>query len=628
MRRQLAIFFARLNQRRRLAARRRTEAPPRSLAQRLRGWFFYCAYVVVAAAAILFAAELVLLAAHAMTGSEALQTLDQGEYYAVQLYPEYPADPDTWTKVAVFGGSTAAGDHSTRRFSDVIEHDLKKLYPDHKIFVKNYARPGFPFHRHEAEYVKLLIDRYDVFIIYCGNNEAENYYDDVGYWRREEYKDARDLIFSPPVEARSGIMSLLEKNSRLFALASRVKGRIEAPISKNKPANYDEIEEHDALPPEERKAIVTNFERDVVEICELAASRHKQILIAGTASHETWPPCCSVFQEKTPPQQREKWKEIYQAGMAEFEAENYKAALPVFEQARQIDAGVAILNYRIGLCHLKLGDPETGRRYLIQAIDQDGFHSRSITPVHDKAKELSKKYDCLHYVDVVARMHEVLRGGVADEEVFSDHCHMRLLGHVIVGRIFLDKLLELEPFSSWQAAEADLPDESDWRALADYYHEELGVTLAEESHITLSRIFSFFNMAYWTAYPQRCYDQIAEQTQRLEDITAKQIERRELNPWDAMAEKAMIRLCRARLALREGDYDLATRKLNEAWGMSPEGMQAAMSLPAYYRYVHEEFESAGIVFDPKTGTFQRTQNAAELKPDDRGVPAQADGAGK
>ena len=594
IRRNLLACLRKRNRRRRAASVRSGTRPTRSVASRLSGWLLYGFYLLVAAAAILAAGEALLLAIHAATQSETLATLENDELASLRFSPEYPQHPGEWLKIAVFGGSTAAGDHSTRAFSSVIEHDLKRQYPDRKIFVKNYARPGYPFHRHQAEYVKLLIDEYDLFIIYCGNNEAENYFDDIGYWRSDEYKYSKDLQFRPPVEARAASFDLLERHSRIFALicrAKRVLGRIETPV--NKPLHHAEIEPRDALPADQREKLVMNFERDIEDICRLAAMRNKRVLLAVTATNETWPPFCSCFPPDTTSQQQQEWRQVYQTALREIEAGDFRAAIPLLERANEAAPGVAIASYRLGLCYLQFGQSNIGRNHLRRAIDQDAFYSRSITALHQKAKELSQKHDCLRYVDVVARMHKVFGRGISDGEVFSDHCHMRLLGHVIVGRAFLDELRQIEPFRSWPATARDDPGESDWRLLGSYYQRELGVSGAEEASITLSRINFFFKLAYLTAYPEHCYAQIDEQLGRLEAFDD-----------GSPAGGAQIKLSQARLAVRREDYQEATKLLNEARMLSAVTLEEELNGNAYHRFVRDEFTEAGIRYVAESDRYE------------------------
>jgi len=521
-----------------------------------------------------------------------------------QRSDRYPDNPDEYVKIAVFGGSAAAGEFSPRAFHRIIEHELAQRFPDRKIYVKNYAQSGYPFHRHQAEYVKLLIDKYDLFLIYCGNNEAENWFDDSGYWRHPQYKNARNLVFTGPEEAfpesadRSSLESLrrtLGENSKLYSLiqATAKDLMIGAPLSKNRDRNYREFEDADALPAKERELIVSNFEQDMITICRLAEEHNKQILIAVSATYETWPPCFSFFRQDITDEQKARWHSFYQDGLTKYNNQDYAAAISDFRKAEEIDSGVAILNHLLGLCYLNQGDASQGRPYLRRAIDQDGFYSRSITPLHAKARELSAQNDRLHYVDVVSAFHTVLDGSISDDDLFTDICHPSFLGHVIMGHVFLNHLIQREPFQSWQPPPGHNIEEADWRALTDKYMTELSVTDSDQAKAAGMHIAWYLDMAHWTAYRDRCY----AETELLIDRFEQKHDRSTVN-------RVYAKVSKARLAIARKDDDAAVRWLNEAIEISPQAVETILNYAAWSHRFWEEFENAGIAMN-RQGQFQR-----------------------
>jgi tetratricopeptide (TPR) repeat protein len=522
---------------------------------------------------------------------------------------QYPDNPDEYVKIAVFGGSASEGAYSPRAFDRIIEHELAQRFPDRKVYVRNYAQSGYPFHRHQAEYVKLLIDKYDLFLIYCGNNEAENWFDDSGYWRHSQYKNARNLVFHGPEEAfpesadRTSLQSLrqtLGENSRLYSLiqATAKDLMIGAPLTKNRERNYREFEDADALPPEERELIVSNFEKDMITICDLAEKHNKQILIAMSATYEIWPPCFSFFQQETTDEQKNIWHGFYEDGLTKYNNKDFAAAILDFRKAEEIDSGVAILNHRLGMCYLNQGDSSQGRTYLRQAIDQDGFYSRSISPLHRKARELSAQYDRLHYVDVVSAFHTVMEGPVSDDDLFTDICHPSFLGHVIIGNVFLNQLVQREPFQSWKPHPGHNIEETDWRALSDKYKAELTITDSEQAQADGMHIAWYLDMAVWTAYQDRCYSE-----------TELLIDRFEQKHDGSIENRVYAKVSRARVAIARQDDDAAARLLNEAIDISPRDVENILNYAAWNHRFLEEFENAGVTLN-RQGRFQRRSGPA------------------
>ena len=91
----------------------------------------------------------------------------------------------TKTKVAIFGGSSAAGFASPLGFGSFLEEAGKG-----RLIVHNYAEPGAPFVGFQAELLKMVMDHYDVIVVYAGHNEiwAQTY---------ANSKDSNDVIMLP-----------------------------------------------------------------------------------------------------------------------------------------------------------------------------------------------------------------------------------------------------------------------------------------------------------------------------------------------------------------------------------------------------------------------------------------------
>ena len=499
----------------------------------------------------------------------------------------YPKHPNEFVKIAVFGGSAAAATYSPRGIDDLLDFELRARFPDRQFYVKNYASHGEPFHRHQAEYAKRLVGKYDFVLIYCGNNEAENWYDDSGYWRTPEYKDARDLVFSPPTDAANSPFlakqrAWLGEHSRIFAMASRVKSSMHPPVTKNQNYDYEEFEQTPSIPETELAAIVTNFEQDIREICVRGQQHATQVLLSTTATFETWPPSYSTFRPGLAEAELEQWRGHYANGMHHIEAGEFKQAITAFELAATIDASVAILNYRIGYCHLQLEEHKTARKFFAKAIDGDGHYFRPHSELHAAASRLANEFDNLHYVDVVAAIHGALEGGIRDEELFTDICHPSFLGYVIIAQTYLDHLRDLDPLSGHAAEESG---DTDWRQIAHERYEDLKISAEEVKIAAAQNILYCFDLMHFSAYPDRCVAQI-------EKLMTQVVE---VGPEDPMVE-AFNSVCRARLALRDGDRQKAADEINIALLASPQDLDMILDLKAWNHYIEDEFTEAGIVY--------------------------------
>ena len=503
----------------------------------------------------------------------------------------YPGNPGQYLKIAVFGGSAAQGAFVPRAFDEVLQYELMQRYPDQQFFVRNYAMHGFPFHRHQAEWAKMLIDKYDVLVIYCGNNEAENWYDDSGYWRQPEFADAKDLEFAPPPDATMPVLTKartwLASNSRIYAYVTRKKERVGSTVYKNRNHDYKEFEPADSLPPEQRAAIVSNFEQDVRDLSELAAEHDAQILLSVTAPFETWPPSYSTFRPDILDEEKQRWMELFEQGNQLREAGQLEQAILAYQKAAEIDGDVSVLNYRMGLICLEQGQ-EQARRYLRKAIDHEGHYFRSPSSLHETAKRLAEQHNRLHYVDVVGAFHHALEdGSLRDEDLFVDVYHPSFLGHVIMARTFLDSLSQLAPVAEWQAQDVPENVPVDWKALTAERYRDLDIQPTEAAAAMAENVLWYFDMAHFCAYPHRCYAEVRTLLERIHQLCGD---------GDPMFE-TFAAVTRARLAIRDGDHAAAAQFANEALAHSPKHLRMILEMKAWNHYLGDEFEEAGIRYD-------------------------------
>ena len=76
---------------------------------RLRRWVYYWIYVVVATIGILLVIELLLGLIYLVTDSSMLELVAGSDVNQAEDDREYPRNPEQYIKIAVFGGSAAAG---------------------------------------------------------------------------------------------------------------------------------------------------------------------------------------------------------------------------------------------------------------------------------------------------------------------------------------------------------------------------------------------------------------------------------------------------------------------------------------------------------------------------------------
>ena len=138
----------------------------------------YCIVIFVLPLVILLVLEVVWVIIYYTTGSKYFE--NRSESYnrksiplAMEVRKEFKSGGSVSKdakpkKVAVFGGSSAAGYASPTSFAKLLSNnDLSGK----NLEVHNYARPGSPFVGFQAEMLKAVMSDYDVLVVYAGHNE-------------------------------------------------------------------------------------------------------------------------------------------------------------------------------------------------------------------------------------------------------------------------------------------------------------------------------------------------------------------------------------------------------------------------------------------------------------------------
>lgn len=531
---------------------------------------FYCAYLVSSVIFIVLLLEFSLMLAYSITHNPKFSTLKSTKNYN-HLISDYPHNPKEYVKIAIFGESAAAGYNAERGFTEILDYELKTRFPSLKFYIKNYAQPGYPFHRHQAEVVKAVIDKYDIFLIYAGNNEVRNYLDDVGYFKTSKYKE-RKRLKSPYSQSKgiNGVIGFLKYNSRIYAISQKAYNKYLIPLlGKSKVWQYKrfkEFESNKTLPPDEIEKINANFKKDLEEIAILAKERGKYIVISSAPTNESYKPFFSVLKPGLSEKEAEIFYDNYELGLESYNKHEFNKAISHFFVAREIDDHVAILNYFIGNSYLMLGDFEVGRKFLIQSIDDDGYPARSLSSLHRIEAAVSQGYDNIYYIDTVQTFHQLLDRGITYDELFADLNHPSFMGHIIIAYNFLSKISDLEPLKSLLNEKISTEFEpSRLRSLISSLRHELRISRADESWTAFNISRVQISMAGLSAYPK---DYLSVAKNKIDEFYDKSDK--------TSKDEALMLIFTALIEARGGDSLTAVHTANQAFKLAPSNVRATL----------------------------------------------------
>jgi tetratricopeptide (TPR) repeat protein len=535
---------------------------------RVKYFIFYCCALVLPLF-LLVSLEAVLALGNWLTGSSKFAPLAPPD-----ITGDYPAIPGECLKIAVFGGSAANGYNSERSFTELISYELRQHFPNRRFYIRNFARNGHPFHRHQAEFVKAQIDSFDVFILYVGNNEALNWLDDTGYFRRPDKKDARSLqpaaveMVGTPV---NDLRNFLEHHSRIYAIASKAWIRLSSSHSRQPPPRtyesgkvwFREFEPQKVLPSAEIEQMKANFASNLEEIGRLAENSDKVVIVSIAASDPNYSPLFSVHRPGLSEKDLAAFDTLFTRGTSYYRNHDYREALPLYLSALQVDDQVAILNHRLGCIYRQLGEYTKGWAFYHRGLDEDGLIFRPLSSYAEAARALSQRNRHVHFVDAIGSFRPYWDTDPLQEALFADFQHPAFAGHVALAQLFLGKMGEIEGLSigSLKGRHSQLTA-GRLDSLTALYRRQLGVKKAEAYLMAFMRMRWLFSMANESAYPEEFLDAAEKNISQMWD----------LSPRDSQQEAVRLFFL-ALIEGRRGNAAAALSLANQAISVSPDQTQ-------------------------------------------------------
>lgn len=483
---------------------------------------------IILVVSFFIAVELILTLVYHFTHSPSLMT--------TKVANPYPKKPEDYLKIAIFGGSAAAGYNSERGFDDILDYELKKRYPGLKFYIWNYAYTGQPFHRHQAEALKSVLSKYDIFLIFAGNNEIVNYFDDTGYFRIAKYKDKKRLTPFKKENTEGGIRSFLKAHSRIYAIWKRFYNRLQNKLSRIRKRlgfdinieniyhfeRFNEFQEKKVMLEEEYAKIYSNFENDLDEIAKLSRQLGKTVIISSVPANESYRPFFSVCNSRLTREEKIIFWENYELGLNLYKNQEFKKALLYLLLADKADDHVAIVKHMLGHSYLALGDIKRASKFLRQSIDDSGCPLNALSALFEIEKKISQKYNNMYFIDTVETFYILLGKGIIYRKLFSDTHHPSFFGHIIIANKFLTKMSEIEPLKSVHSKQGPFDFNSvDFTSLLEYYKEKLQVTDKDEFLNAISIVTWNLGLSALSAYPEDFLDVARENLLKFYEKSAK-----------------------------------------------------------------------------------------------------------
>ena len=388
---------------------------------------------------------------------------------AFRLPPAFaiPAEKDSTTfRIFVVGESAAQGDpEPAYGFARYLEVMLRERFPAEHFEIINTAITAVNSHVLVPAVRDLARHQGDLFLLYMGNNEV------VGPFGPDNPLAADGLSL------RLIRLGILLRSTRVWQM---VDGAIEWVSGNDAATNWRGMETFlDHLVPANAPALVEvyeNFHSNLQDIIAIAQSAGARVLVSTVAVNlKDSPPFASLHRADLAPTDLATWHTLFQDGAKYESAGQCDHALSKYLAAAEIDDGYAELSFRIGRCHLALGNPVAAKMAFEAARDLDVLRFRTDHQtnviIRSAATAAGRGVELLDAEQLFA---ELSPAGIPGRELFYDHVHLTPQGSYALARALFQRIalmLPLEIQLSVVMAEPPSKAEAD-RMLAFTAHDQ------------------------------------------------------------------------------------------------------------------------------------------------------------
>ncbi|MCX5684310.1 MAG: tetratricopeptide repeat protein [Planctomycetota bacterium] len=343
-------------------------------------------------------------------------------------------------RIFILGSSAAMGTpdpaYSFGRFLEVM---LREGYPGVKFEVVNAGMTAINSHAVLPIARECAAHEPDLFIVYMGNNEIVGPYGPGTAFRG--FSPSRTLIQA----------SLWVRSTRTGELAESLLGSRETGGTEWQ--GMQMFLDH-LVPADDPRLTTTyaHFEANLADLCAAGARAGAKTVVCSVAVNlKDCAPFASVHRSGLTEARRAEWEKSYQAGTELEKAGKHAEALQQYLAAAEIDNQFAELPFRLGRCYLAQGKSEEARKAFALARDLDALRFRADSRINDIIRRTAagKEPQGLVLVDAERALAEGADSaqGIAGEELFFEHVHLKPQGNYLLAREVFAKVAALLPES-------------------------------------------------------------------------------------------------------------------------------------------------------------------------------------
>lgn len=188
-----------------------------------------------------------------------------------------------------------------------------------------------------------------------------------------------------------------------------------------------------------RQNVIDQYEdalREMVAACRNA--KVPLILVNLGENLRDCPPFKSEHGAELVAESLQRWQELFDRA-SELDSAKPDEAIKLYRQAESIDGEYALLAFRMGRCHDRLGNVDQARNYYQRARQLDICPLRMIEELHNRLKLVANEAN-LPLVDAEALAASISPDGIPGNNCFMDHVHPDIGSHQQIGRLLADEV--------------------------------------------------------------------------------------------------------------------------------------------------------------------------------------------
>ncbi|NLH72783.1 MAG: tetratricopeptide repeat protein [Verrucomicrobia bacterium] len=337
-------------------------------------------------------------------------------------------------RIFLIGESAALGDprpaFGMGRYLEVL---LAERYPDVKFEVVCASMTAVNSHALlpiARECAKL---GGDLWIVYAGNNEMIGPFGPASVFGQH----------TPNLFAIR--LGLAVKRTRLGQFIDSLARRVRTQDNKKTPWAGMSMFLEQRLPPDDPRRDVAHrhFAANVEDMLRIAQRTKTPVLLCTVGSNlRDCAPFASMHSKNCSSKDALASDALAKSAVTNESAGNLTAAIAALEHARQLDAGFAEVQFRLGQCLLRSGDQASAAVALADARDCDALPFRADATLNKHVRDLASKHADrkVFLVDSENLLRSHAQHEIPGSELFFEHVHFTFAGNYLIARMLADAI--------------------------------------------------------------------------------------------------------------------------------------------------------------------------------------------